>query len=159
MKLQAQILDIEIGKYRVVLNKLDADEMGIRPGDRVRIRNADSVTAMVEISEFMCEKGVAGVYKDVKERLGLKGGEYIEITPALRPRSISAIKKKMNKEKLTPEEIHAIIKDIVDGNLSDIELTAFITSSYIHGMDMDEIEWMTRAMVKTGKKSNSTPIQ
>lgn len=152
MKLQAQILDIEIGKYKVILNKLDADEMGIRPGDRVRVRNTDSVTAMVEISELMYERGVAGVYKAVKERLGLKGGEYIEITPALRPRSISAIKKKMNREKLTPEEIHAIIKDIVDGNLSDVELTAFITSSYIHGMDMDEIEWMTRAMVKTGEK-------
>ncbi|HEY3273593.1 MAG TPA: AMP phosphorylase, partial [Methanocella sp.] len=32
----------------------------------------------------------------------------------------------------------------------EVELTAFVTSSYIYGMDADEIEWMTRAMVKTG---------
>lgn len=152
MKLQTQILDIEIGKYRVILNKLDADEMGIRAGDRVRVRNADSVTALVEISELMYEKGVVGIYKDVKAKLNLKGGEQVEIYPALRPRSTSAIKKKMNKEKLTAEEIHAIIKDIVDGNLSDTELSAFVTSSYINGMDMDEIEWMTSAMVKTGER-------
>jgi AMP phosphorylase len=38
----------------------------------------------------------------------------------------------------------------VEGNITDVELTAFVTSSYVNGMDADEIEWMTRAMVKTG---------
>ncbi len=152
LKFQTHILDIEIGKFRVILNKSDADEMGIRPGDRVRVINTDSVTALIEISDHMYERGVVGVYRDVKDKLNLKGGEEVEITPALRPRSTSGIKKKMNKEKLTQEEIHFIIKDIVDGNLSDTELSAFVTSSYIHGMDMNEIEWMTRAMVKTGEK-------
>jgi len=37
-------------------------------------------------------------------------------------------------------------------NLTDIELAAFVTSSYIHGMTSDEIEWMTRAMIDTGEK-------
>ncbi len=152
MNLQTRILDIEIGKYEVILNRLDADEMGIRAGDRVKVRNIDSVTALVETSESMFQKGVIGVYKDVKQKLNLKGGEYVEISPALRPRSIPAIKKKMDKEKLSSEEIHAIIRDIVDGNLSDVELSAFVASSYIHGMDMDEIEWMTHAIVETGEK-------
>jgi AMP phosphorylase len=46
--------------------------------------------------------------------------------------------------------MHAIIEDIVEGNLTEVELTAFVTASYIYSMDADEIEWMTRAMVKTG---------
>jgi len=56
----------------------------------------------------------------------------------------------MDRQKLSNEELHDIIADIVDGNLTEVELTAFVTASYVYGMDADEIEWMTRAMVKTG---------
>ena len=76
--------------------------------------------------------------------------EVVDVLAAERPKSIQFIKKKMDKEKITSEEMHDIIADIVDGNLTDVELTAFVTASYIYGMDADEIEWMTRAMVKTG---------
>jgi len=46
----------------------------------------------------------------------------------------------MDKQKLTQEEIHQVVQDIVKENLTDIELAAFVTSSYIHGMTSDEIE-------------------
>lgn len=38
----------------------------------------------------------------------------------------------------------------MEENLSEIELSAFITSSYIHGMTDDEVEWLTRAMIESG---------
>ncbi|MCE8429028.1 MAG: AMP phosphorylase, partial [Candidatus Methanoperedens sp.] len=46
----------------------------------------------------------------------------------------------------------AIVQDIVRDNLTEIELSAFVTASYIHGMSTDEIEWLTRAMIDTGEK-------
>ena len=58
----------------------------------------------------------------------------------------------MNGERLSKEETIAIIKDVVSDDLSPAELTAYITASYIHSLDMDEIEHLTRAMVDTGDR-------
>ena len=44
------------------------------------------------------------------------------------------------------------MQDIVDNNLSEIELSAYITASYIHNLDSQETEWLTRAMIETGER-------
>jgi len=46
----------------------------------------------------------------------------------------------MDKRPVAQDEIKTLVNDIVEENLSDIELSAFITSSYIHGMTDDEVE-------------------
>ena len=150
MKLKAQPYDIEVGRYEVILNALDADELGIHAGDRVQIKNRDTITAVVETTDAIIPPGRVGVYREAWEAMKAVPDEVVEVLPAERPKSIQFIRKKMDKLKITSEEMHDIISDIVEGNLTDIELTSFITSSYINGMDADEIEWMTRAMVKTG---------
>ncbi len=150
MKLKAQPYDIEVGRYEVILNALDADELGIHAGDRVQIKNRDTITAVVETTDAIIPPGRVGVYREAWEAMKAVPDEVVDVLPAERPKSIQFIRKKMDKLKITSEEMHDIIADIVDGNLTDIELTSFITSSYINGMDADEIEWMTRAMVKTG---------
>ena len=100
----------------------------------------------------MLPQGVVGIYDEVWKKLRIKKGEEVEILPAAQPESIALIKKKMDGNKLNKDDLHTIVQDIVDGNLTDAELTAFVTSTYIHGMDLDEIEWMTRAMVDTGER-------
>jgi len=81
----------------------------------------------------MISKGTIGIYQDVCEKLGKECPLTVNIVPTSRPRSVGFIKKMMDKQKLTQEEIHEIILDIVKENLTDIELAAFVTSSYIHG--------------------------
>ena len=150
MKLKAQPYDIEVGRYEVVINMLDAEELGIHAGDRVQIKNRDTITAVVETTEAIIPSGKVGVYREAWEALKAVPDEVVEVLAAEKPKSIQSIKKKMDKEKISSEEMHDIIEDIVEGNLTEVELTAFVTASYIYGMDADEIEWMTRAMVKTG---------
>jgi len=150
MKLKAQPYDIEVGRYEIIVNALDADELGIHAGDRVQIKNRDTITAVVETTDAIVPPGRVGVYREAWEALKAVPDEVVEVLPAERPKSIQFIRKKMDKQKLTSEELHDVIADIVDGNLTEVELTAFVTSSYIYGMDADEVEWMTRAMVKTG---------
>jgi AMP phosphorylase len=58
----------------------------------------------------------------------------------------------MDHQKLTQEEIFQIVQDIVRENLTEVELSAFVTTSYIYGLTADEIEWLTRAMIDTGEK-------
>ncbi|MCD1294725.1 AMP phosphorylase [Methanocella sp. CWC-04] len=150
MKLKAQPYDIEVGRYEVIINTVDAEELGIHAGDRVQVKNRDTLTAVVETTDGIVTPGRLGVYREAWEALKAVPDEIVDVLPASRPKSISFIKKKMDREKLTNDEMHDIIADIVEGNITEVELTAFVTASYMHGMDNDEIEWMTRAMVKTG---------
>ncbi|HEY3274433.1 MAG TPA: thymidine phosphorylase, partial [Methanocella sp.] len=150
MKLKAQPYDIEVGRYEVIINATDAEEIGVLAGDRVQVKNKDTITAVVETTDAIVSQGRIGIYREAWEAMKCIPDEVVEVLPAARPKSVSFIRKKMDKLKLTSEEMHAIIEDIVEGNLTEVELTAFVTASYIYSMDNDEIEWMTRAMVKTG---------
>ncbi|CAJ36435.1 AMP phosphorylase [Methanocella arvoryzae] len=150
MKLRAQPYDIEVGRYEVIINSADAEELGVLAGDRVQVKDKDTITAVVETTDAIVSPGKIGIYREAWESIKVVPDEVVEVLPAAKPKSVSFIRKKMDKQKLTSEEMHAIIEDIVDGNLTEVELTAFVTASYIYTMDSDEIEWMTRAMVKTG---------
>jgi AMP phosphorylase len=162
VKFSAKVLDI--AKRGVLLNRLDARNIGVLDGDRVQVINLEngvSVTAFVDTTITIAEQGTVGIYRITNDKLGLKDGEGgIEIREAGRPASLEYIKKKMDGSRLTKEETNVIIKDVVNDDISPAELTAFITASYINPLDMDEIEHLTRAMVETGEqiKFASKPI-
>ena len=151
MELKVRSLQIKAGKYKVVLNTRDAKELGVRSGDRVQLKDHGYLTAIVETGDLI-EKGTVGVYQECCEKLGETCPLTINVIPTARPSSVGFIRKIMDKQKLTQEEIYQVVQDIVRENLTEIELSAFVTSSYIHGMTSDEIEWLTRAMIDTGEK-------
>ncbi|MEL4304843.1 AMP phosphorylase [Methanococcoides sp. LMO-2] len=152
MQLKVQPIDIKVGKYKVILNTIDAKELGVNEGDRVRIKNHETLTAIVDFTEDMISPGMIGLYHEVKEAMQREWTETIEVFPAERPRSTYIIKKVMDGNKLTQEEVEILVKDIVEENLSEIELAAFLTSTYINDMTDDETEWLTRSMIETGDK-------
>jgi len=43
------------------------------------------------------------------------------------------------------------VKDVVEGNLTDIEITAFVTALHAHGISIEEAVGLTNSMVKTGE--------
>lgn len=153
IKLRVKVLDVEVGKYKVILNEADAKEMGLRTGDRVRIRDESTFTAVVETTETFVASGQVGIYADLCEKIS--GGDTcpleLEVIPASKPASVAAIKKKLDGEKLTSDEIKTIVKDIVDESLTDVEMTAFLTASHVHRLTVDEVEYLTKAMIDTGE--------
>lgn len=151
MELKVEALQIRAGRYKVALNTQDAKELGVRGGDRVQVKNHSYLTAIVETGDII-SKGTVGVYQECCEKLGKVCPLTINIIPASRPSSIGFIKKMMDHQKLTQEEIFQIVQDIVRENLTEVELSAFVTTSYIYGLTADEIEWLTRAMIDTGEK-------
>jgi AMP phosphorylase len=152
MELKVQPIDIKVGKYKIILNSIDAKELGVYEGDRVRVTGHVTVTAIVDFTEDMISPGMIGLYHEVKEQLQREWTEIVEIEPAEKPKSARLIRKNMDGEKLVQEEIYGLVKDIVEENLSEIELAAFLTSTYINDMTDDETEWLTRAMIDTGEK-------
>ncbi len=153
MKLRVKFLNVEKREYAVVINTDDAHELGLIPGDRVRIfRDDHTLTVSVEISESVVGRGEIGLYSNTLKKFGANEGDDVRITAVSKPRSVESIKRKINGEKLTEEEIYEIVRGIVNDDIREVELTAFVISSHIHGMDIEEIEWLTRAMIDTGER-------
>lgn len=152
MKLNAKLLDLS--KRGALLHRSDARNIGVMDGDRIQIRNplnGISVTAFVDTTSTLTIQGTVGIYQPTNDRLGLTDGVEVDIRESGRHASLEFIKKKMDGERLSKEELLSIIKDVVNDDLSPAELTAFITASYIHELDMDEVENLTRAIVETGE--------
>jgi len=155
MKFTIKNWPIEAGKPIVILNQEDAKELGLYVSDRVEISyNGSSATAPVDITETFVPDGVIAVSKEVVDILGVDEGVQVDVHITRRPISIEFIRKKIHGEALSASEIKSIIHDIVANNLSDIELSAFVTAGYINGYSMDEVVELTNSMVETGQQIN-----
>lgn len=154
MKLKIKFLGIDSGgKPIVTLNKNDADELGIKFFSRVSITIENKkVTAIVHVVTKSVLPGIIGFYDDIKNILNVPEYSSVEVDVADFPSSLHFIRKKLKKRKLNYTEIYEIVKDVVAGNLSEIEITSYVTALHEQGMDIDEITSMTIAMVNTGKK-------
>jgi len=152
MRLKARILGLEAGgKFVVVLNKEDAEDIGVSSLERIRVmKDNRECIAIVNTTTKLIERGMIGVYEEVRTALDLKGEEEVEVEIAPPPRSVYFIRNKLRQRKLTYEEIHEIIEDMVRGNLSEIEIASFVTALHIYGLDLDEATSLSRAMVETG---------
>ena len=157
MKLTVKLLDI--ANRGVLLHSNDAQFIRVRDGDRVQIADEEtgrSVQAHVDTTGSLVEPGVIGVYRPLNDALGADEGTPVEVRSAERPPSLSHIKKKMDGGRFTKEETLEIVKDIISENLSPGEITAYVIASYINGLDMDEVEHLTRATVETGERIQFT---
>ena len=155
--LKCKKLDVTAGGgLEAILNAKEADSYGIRPGDRVSIiwSKKKRTVVSIDLSDKEVKPGEIGLYKNVWEENATKSGEVIEVKLEGRPLSIETIKKKMRGEPATYEEFYAVMKDIVDGKLGDVEIAYFAASGLQKPYSDMELYYMTKAMVETGDKFN-----
>jgi AMP phosphorylase len=153
MKFKTKKLSISTGGPLVVLvYESDATTLGIINGDRVKIND---YTAIINTTDKLdvIKKGEVGLFYEMSKK-GIKNNILVDIIPANKPHSVEYIVKKLNGKRLNDVEIFEIIKDIVNGQLSQIEITYFVSASYFHGLNFKEIVSLTNAMIKTGDQLN-----
>lgn len=109
-----------------------------------------NVVAIVQESKTMVSPGEVGVILKIQEDLMLKDNEEITIKAAARPQSIDFIRKKMDGQELTTDEISLIVHDMANRALSRVDISAYIVAVYINGMNMRETKDLTLAMVESG---------
>ncbi|MCK4336205.1 MAG: AMP phosphorylase [Candidatus Aenigmarchaeota archaeon] len=152
MFLRAKFLQLEADKPIVILNREDAEEMGVKPLERVELDFKDKkIIAIVNIAGRIVREGDIGLYEEIQESLDVKPNEKIRVETTNPPKSLDFIKKKLVGQTLKPKEIYTIVKDTVNRRLSHIELTAFVTSLYNKGMTMGETASLSKAMARTGQ--------
>jgi len=152
MRFRVKLLGLEAGGEPVVLmNKADAEELGISSHGRVRVSaNGRELTAIVNTTTKLISEGTIIVYEEIRKSLDLKEGAQIEVEVAPFPASLYYIRNKLGGRKLSPEETFAIVSDVVEGNLSEMEIASFVVALHSYGLDLDEATSLSMAMVKTG---------
>jgi AMP phosphorylase len=152
MKLKARLLDIQAGGRNIaILDDETASLVGVHSSDRMRItthKNEKTIAIVNIASNF--PRNYVGLYEEISEKLGIRNGESLHVEPAERPEALDYIQAKIHGRRLRESEVRIIVEDVVERHLSDIELASFVTSLYIHGLSIDEIEALSEAMVETG---------
>ena len=154
MKLKVRSIYFEAGgKPIVIMNEEDAELFGLHALDRVRIKHKNkNLMVIVDISKKFVRQGEIVTNHEVNSILNLRGGEIVTLIHEPEPDSVFHIREKIAGIRLNTHKINSIVRDVVDRKLSDLEISAFITSLHIRGLSMDEIEYLSKAMVATGKK-------
>ncbi|EKD64091.1 MAG: hypothetical protein ACD_51C00072G0005 [uncultured bacterium] len=156
LKLIPDRIEIRSGKqFIVLLNNRTAHMLDLHIGDRVKVKNGKyEMTAILQISEegFLDEH--IGLYMEAWKQVHARRGQRLHISLCDKPASTIYIKEKLQGKRLSADKIDEIIKDIVADDLSDIEMTYFVSGCYIHGLDNMETAELTKAIVKHGSHLN-----
>ena len=101
----------------------------------------------------------AGLSESAWERLHANTGDYVSLSHLPPVISLGYVRSKVYGNALNAREFNAIIGDIVDGRYANIHLSSFITACGHDNLNMQEIIYLTKAMVKTGEQIHwSHPI-
>ena len=139
--------------YIVVLNSKTLKKHALHPLDRIDIiKGKKRLTCIINSADKIVKENEIGVYLDVKEKLNLKNGDEVEIEYQEHPKSLEYIREKINGRDLNQKKIEEIIRDITIKDLTESEIAAFVTAMQINRIDMEENEYLSKAMVKNGRR-------
>ncbi|MBI2655368.1 AMP phosphorylase [Candidatus Woesearchaeota archaeon] len=164
MKLKAKDMDISSGGPLIaVLNHKDAAMLDLHVMDRIKISKGKKIeTVVVDIAQngSIIRQGKIGLFDEVVESLNLRNNDNVEIAIARKPLSLDYIKKKLDGQSLSKEEIDQIVWDIVHNKLSQVELAYFVAACYTNVMSTAETILLTKSMVRHGDtlRLNKYPV-
>ena len=153
-RLRTVLLDILSGTPEVYLREPDADRIGVRPLDRVRVAAAGRVaefSAVVNVTGLV-EDGCIGLARDLAARLAIAPDTLLSARPAPRPPSVDCIRRKLDGHELTPAEVASVIHDVSGGHLTSVELACWASAIHVHGMTTGETVACVQAMVESGQR-------
>jgi thymidine phosphorylase len=69
-----------------------------------------------------------GLAEPAFRRFSEPAGSFVTVTPAASPRSLDAVRAKIQGHTLSASEINAIVDDLTHYRYSDMEIAAFLTA-------------------------------
>ncbi|MFC3685845.1 thymidine phosphorylase family protein [Hydrogenophaga luteola] len=128
---------------------------GFQALSKVEVRaNGRSILATLNVVDDPALVGCQqiGVSEDAFAQLEVPEGHPASVTQAEPPASIPALFRKINGERLSRDDFHAIVGDIAHHRYSKIELTAFVVACNRSELDREEVSFLTEAMVASGRR-------
>lgn len=151
--LNTKKLDLEGGKdLFVVLNKIDAEKIGLHDGDMAFLGYRDTeMYVKIVLTDEKVREGEIGLYEELVDERFAPVNRKVFLDIPKPTKSLEAIKKKMEGGKLTEEDLLAIMEDIGSRKLRETEVAFFVSTFFNPGFDEDEIYWMTKGMAESGR--------
>lgn len=151
--LRSKKLDLEGGKdLFVVLNRNDADKLGLSDGDMAYLGYRDTeMYVKIVITDKTVKEGEVGLYEELVDERFAPVNRRVFIDIPKPTKSLEAIKKKIEGQRLTEEDLIAVMEDIGSRKLRETEVAFFVSTFFNPGFNEDEILWMTKAMATSGE--------
>ena len=152
MIFKAKLFNIDAGKPVIILHEEDAKRYELFASDRIIIKHGKKqAVAFVDTTDNMVKPGEMGLFGDVYKKAKFEANEKVEVFYLRKPQSLQSIRRKLDSHELLPEEIDEIVKDIMNGNLSEPELAVFISAVYTRGFNINESVALTKSIVNSGE--------
>jgi len=123
---------------------------------RIRIiNNGKSIVASLNVIDSeLLKMDEIGLSEFATTKLNVQEGNLLLVSHLEPIESLSFVRAKIYNQKLDYNSYKEIITDIVEGEYSNIHLSAFITACAGIRMDIDEITDLTKAMISSGSLLN-----
>lgn len=154
MEIKPYKIKIKTGGVNIaVVHDDTAHLMDLHVGDRVLLKSdRSSAICLLDITKNGFPKHKIGLFSEAYDNLNIEPDDTVELSAADKPSSILHIRAKLDGKRLSPTQLNEIVRDVVKGNLSDVEMTYFVSGCYANGLDDNETAALTRAIVNNGKK-------
>ena len=121
---------------------------------RIRVSKVSTsvVASLHIITSDVLRHGEIGLSQVAAKKLKVSDGETLYVSHLEPIESLSYVRAKIYNQKLDYKAYKDIITDIIEGDYSNIHLSAFITACAGDRMDIDEISDLTKAMIASGKQ-------
>ncbi len=156
---QLQIKNLGIDTYRenIIFLRADSDvckSEGFTALTRIVVhKNGKEIAATLNVVHSdLLEDGEAGLSSEAMKRLAVKEGDTIHISHLHPIASLGKVRGKIYKKELDETAFHEIIKDVVAGYYSNIEIAAFVTACAGNNLSVNEIISLTKAMIGVGNR-------
>lgn len=121
---------------------------------QVKIGNKSTIATLNTITSDLLQPDEASLSEWAWETLDAQEGELVYLSHPSPLDSMEYVRAKIYGNKLNNHAFTAIMKDVMAGHLSDIQISAFLSACAHNRLDVDEIAGLTAAMLNVGNKIN-----
>jgi len=155
--LKLRYLGIDTYQHHVVFMRSDCPvcrSEGFSTQSRVKVAlNGRSIIATVNVvHNHLFAEGEGSLSESAWNALGARESDEIVLAHAAPVESLSHLRAKVYGRPLDDHAMLEIVRDIVAGRYSDLQLSAFITACAGNHLDLTETVALTRAMVAVGER-------
>ena len=118
----------------------------------VTSKNCTIVATLNVIYTDLLQHDEAGLSTEAIKRLNINEGDVVNIHHLQTVQSFSFVRGKIFGKAFNEDQLAAIMKDIVAGCYSNVELASFITACSAGNLSLNEVTFLTKAMISSGKK-------
>jgi thymidine phosphorylase len=110
------------------------------------------IATLYQVTGGLIAHDEAGLSESAWMRLGLQEGASVSVTHPGPVQSLAFVRSRIYGNALSEDAPQSVVRDIVGGEYSDIDLSSFITTCATRPLDQREVLALTKAMVEVGDR-------